>query len=251
MNIYYFLVRNIKWRLHNRLSILVTILQPMLWLIMYSAIASESMKSNGITNYTAFILPGLVVLVSFSACCSSGMMNYLMKNDGSYYRLLIAPVNRLSIISGQLLEGVLCTLFETLIMFLTGVFFGIRINSGLSGCLCIIIIISLSAFSMSGLAYGISLSLPNEAIYETVMNAIVLPVFFLSTALFPLESIHGIASRIIYLNPFTYVINVLRSLILDSSISISMLIKVMLILIVMCMISFYWAVRKLAKQTDY
>lgn len=59
-----------------------------------------------------------------------------------------------------------------------------------------------------------SLILPNEVVYETVMNAIVLPVFFLSTALFPANEIDGVLGTIINLNPFTHVINALRSLIL-------------------------------------
>ena len=91
-----FLWRNMKWRFHNAITIIATILQPMMWLVLYSAVAGQSMKGLGIPNYTAFIVPGLVVLVSFGCCSSSGMMNYLMKADGSFYRILIAPVKRSS-----------------------------------------------------------------------------------------------------------------------------------------------------------
>lgn len=89
MNVFIILWRNIKWRFHNAFTIMITILQPMLWLVLYSAVAGQSMKDIGIENYTAFILPGLIVLVSFGACSSSGIMNYIMKRDGSFYRILI------------------------------------------------------------------------------------------------------------------------------------------------------------------
>ncbi len=65
---------------------------------------------------------------------------------------------------------------------------------------------------------GISLFLANEVIYETVMNAIALPVFFLSTALFPANSFFGGMAIVINLNPFTHVINALRTLILQGNI---------------------------------
>ena len=110
------LQRNVKWRFHNSFTIVVTILQPILWLVLYSAVASQAMQGTGISNYTGFILPGLIVLVSFSACSSGGIMNYMMKADGSFYRILIAPVRRASIVLGQLLEAVLCTFFEVFIM---------------------------------------------------------------------------------------------------------------------------------------
>ena len=110
MSVFTILYRNIKWRFHNSFTIIVTILQPLLWLVLYSAVASQTMQGTGIVNYTGFILPGLIILVSFSACSSGGIMNYMMKADGSFYRILIAPVRRTSIVLGQLLEAVLCTL---------------------------------------------------------------------------------------------------------------------------------------------
>lgn len=98
------LYRNIKLRFNNLFTIFITILQPILWLILYSTVASETMKNTGIENYTAFIFPGLIVLIIFATCSSSGMMNYIMENNGSFYRVLIAPVKRHSIVLGQILS---------------------------------------------------------------------------------------------------------------------------------------------------
>lgn len=56
MNILTILHRNIKWRFHNTFTIIITILQPILWLVLYSAVAGQTMESTGIDNYTAFIL---------------------------------------------------------------------------------------------------------------------------------------------------------------------------------------------------
>ncbi len=130
MSVFTLLHRNVKWRFHNAFTIVITILQPILWLILYSTVAGQSMQGIGIENYTAFILPGLVVLVSFGACSSGGIMNYLMKANGSFYRILIAPVKRSSIVLGQMLEAVLCTFLEVTVMFLVGLIFGVKIASG-------------------------------------------------------------------------------------------------------------------------
>ena len=86
--------RNIKWRFHNAFTIVITILQPLLWLVLYSTVAKGTMQGTGIEDYTAFILPGLIVLVSFSACASSGIMNYLMKADGSFWKQYAVPLSR-------------------------------------------------------------------------------------------------------------------------------------------------------------
>ncbi|WP_029503458.1 ABC transporter permease [Lachnoclostridium phytofermentans] len=249
MDILTLLHRNIKWRFHNAFTIVITILQPMLWLVLYSAVAGQSMKGIGIANYTAFVLPGLIVLVSFGACSSSGIMNYLMKADGSFYRILIAPFKRSSIVLGQVLEAVVCTFIEVIIMCIVSLFFSVNIATGFKGILLIALLVFLTAFFISGLTYAISLCLPNEVMYETVMNAIVLPIFFLSTALFPADGLSGGLKITVNLNPFTHVINVLRDLILQGDIVFQDVSFVILLLIGMCGISFSWAFHRLKKET--
>lgn len=113
-----------------------------------------------------------------------------------------------------------------------------------------VILVFMTAFFMAGLAYGISLILPNEVIYETVMNAIVLPVFFLSTALFPSDGISGILKAAININPFTHVINVLRELILYGTVQTSRLLFVLMLFGVMGGIGFAWALHRLEKELD-
>lgn len=250
MSVFTLLRRNIKWRFHNAFTIVITILQPMLWLVLYSAVAGQSMRGIGIENYTAFILPGLIVLVSFGACSSGGIMNYLMKTDGSFYRVLIAPVQRSSIVLGQVLESVLCTFLEVAVMCIVSLFFSVKIASGFMGLLFMVLLVFMTAFFLAGLTYAISLCLPNEVVYETVMNAIVLPVFFLSTALFPAETLSGGLAIAVNLNPFTHVINALRALILQGNIAARDIIPVLLLLAVMCLISFSWALHRLRKETS-
>lgn len=250
MSVFTLLRRNIKWRFNNAFTIVITILQPMLWLVLYSAVAGQSMQGIGIDNYTAFILPGLIVLVSFGACSSGGIMNYLMKTDGSFYRVLIAPVQRSSIVLGQVLEAVLCTFLEVAVMCIVSLFFSVKIASGFMELLFMVLLVFMTAFFLAGLTYGISLCLPNEVVYETVMNAIVLPVFFLSTALFPAETLSGGLAFAVNLNPFTHVINALRALILQGNIAARDIIHVLLLLAVMCLISFLWALHRLRKETS-
>lgn len=249
MSVFTILYRNMKWRFHNFFTIIITILQPILWLILYSAIASQAMKNIEIENYTAFILPGLIILVSFSTCSSSGIMNYLMKSDGSFYRILIAPIQRSSIVLGQLLEAVLCSFFEIGIMTMISLLFSVKIPVSFAAIFFSTILIFSTAFFMSGLSYSISLILPNEIIYETVMNAIVLPIFFLSTALFPADNINGVLAVIINMNPFTHMIYVLRSIVLYGTIEIESILFVLSLFVVMGSISFWWALHNLKKET--
>lgn len=247
MEIRTLLWRNIRWRYSNAFTIIITILQPLLWLLLYSMVASATMKDAGITNYTAFIMPGLFVLVSFGACSSSGIMNYLLKRDGSFYRILIAPVNRKSIVVAQMIEACICSIFEVIIMFIAGLFMGVRINCNIIGILLIVLLVIMAAFFMAGVTYSISLYLPNEVIFETVMNSIVLPLFFVSSALFPIDEITGVLRGVIYLNPFTHVINSIRE-IMNGYMNWSNIIFTFILFLVLGVISFSFAYYSLKKE---
>ena len=218
MSVLTILKKNIKWRFHNPFTIVITILQPILWLVIYSVVAKETMQGTEINNYTAFI----IILVIFSTCGSSGIMDYMMKSDGSFYRILITPVQRGSIILGQAFEAILCSFLEVGIM----------------------------SMIMATMAFGISLVLPSEMMYETLMNAIVLPIFFLSSALFPVEQIGGILKILININPFTHVINSIRLIVLTSTIQTDDVLFSISLLILMCFISFVFAKNRLIKETD-
>lgn len=241
--------RNMKWRFQNPISIAITILQPLIWLVLYSAVAGWTMQNMGIGNYTAFILPGIIVLVTFSSCSSGGIINFIMKSNGSFYRILIAPVSRSSIVLGQLLESILLSFMEVAVLCVVGLFFSVKVASGISGMALMILLILMTAFFMAGLAYSISLFLPNEVIYETIMNAIVLPIFFLSSALFPSENLSGGLAVAVTLNPFTHIINALRSLIFGETILFGDILPVIALFAVMCCGSFALAMWMLKKET--
>ena len=248
MEIQTLLWRNMKWRYSNAFTIVLTIIQPLLWLVLYSMVATSTMKDIGINNYTNFIIPGLFILVAFGTCSSSGIMNYLFKREGSFYRILIAPVSRVSIVMAQILEACLCTLLEAAIMFVAGIILGGKINCDVIGILLIILMLVLVAFFMAGITYSISLYLPNEMIFETVMNAIVLPLFFVSSALFPVENISGGIKIAINMNPFTHSINVIRDT-MNGHLNGNNVIYTVLLFIILDVFSFMLAYYSLKKET--
>jgi len=243
--------RNIKWRYQNPLSIAFTILQPLIWLTLYSAVAGQALTGMGFENYTAFILPGIMVLVTFASCSSGGFINFIMKKNGSFYRILIAPVSRFSIVMGQILESVILSFIEAGILCLVALFFSVNFASGFAGILLMIPLIFMTGFFMSSLAYSISLILPNEMLYETIMNAIVLPVFFLSSALFPVENLSGGLKIAIMINPFSHMINTLRNLIMYQNIDFVNVFSVIGLFLILCLISYLFAVWRLKKLTSH
>ncbi len=214
METYNLFWRNIKWRFQNPITILLTVIPPIFWLLLYGTVLTNSMGGN----YPAFILAGLLVLIVFSSSGSSGVSNYASKQDGSFYRILISPVRRSSIVMGHILDAAVFSFIEIGILLMISFLMSVRITSGLFGFLLMAIQLFCTVFFVASLSYTLSLQLPNENVFHTMMNTFVLPVFFVSTALIPFENIPAGFRFFVILNPFTHVINSLRNLILDAAV---------------------------------
>lgn len=206
--------RNVKWRFQNTVTIVMTLIQPLIWLLLYSTIFVNSMEEN----YTAFILAGILVLVVFSSAGSSGVSNYSSKMDGSFYRIHISPVRRSSIVMGHILDAAVLSFFEIAILLIISFLMSVHVATGFTGLVLMALLLFTTVFFVASLSYVLSLTLPNENVFHTLMNTFVLPVFFVSTALIPYESIPDNFWVIVSINPFTHVINSLRNLILNTAV---------------------------------
>ncbi len=206
--------RNIKWRFQNPITIIMTLLPPLLWLLLYGSIFANSTPAN----FTAFVLPGILVLVIFSSSGSSGASNYSGKMEGAFYRIHISPVKRGSIVLGHVLDATVLSFIEIAVLLLAGFAMSVRFTSLLPSIPLMIVLLLVTIFFVASLSYLLSLILPNEDVFHILMNTFVLPVFFMSTALIPYENIPDSLQGIVSINPFTHVINSLRNLILSPAI---------------------------------
>ncbi len=176
-------------------------------------------------------------------------MNYLMKAEGAaFYRILIAPVSRTSIITAQILEAVCCTFLEVGILFGAGLFF-----------------FSENCFWFCRHAADCTDCIP-DSFFHVRSDLCNQPApaqrghlrnchecsraasLFLSTALFPADTLTGPLKTIVNFNPLTHVINILRTLLLQGEVHLHNLLWVICLLVVLCAISFCAALRGLKKE---
>lgn len=242
--------RNIKWRLQNPLTIIMTLLQPMIWLLLYSTVFGGSISGIPAGNYTGFILPGILILVIFASSGSSGVINYIMKNKGSFYRIQISPVKRSSVILGHIFDSAVLSYLEIVILFFISFFLSAELSLEIFDFIPLIILFFLVIFFISSFSYVLSLILPDENIFFVIINTFVLPVFFVSTALIPYENISYSYRTVVLLNPFTHVINSIRNIILENFTDWEVFFRSVGIMTVLCGLSFIFAVYSLNKSSN-
>jgi len=239
--------RNVKWRFQNPATILMTLIQPLIWLLLFSTLFGGATPVGG-ENYTAFVLPGILVMTVLFSAGISGISNYALKSAGSFYRIYVSPVKRRSIVLGHILDVEVLALIEIFILMVLSWLLAVQIQSGMVGFLLMIIQLAAAVFFVASLSYALSFAFQDENPFIALVNTLVLPLFFLSPALIPLESVPAAFRVPVAANPFTYLINSLRGLVLNSAVDWTQVMAATGLMLLLSVLSFCLAVRQLEKR---
>ncbi len=246
MQTYNLFWRSVKWRFQNPVTIIMTLVQPLIWLLLFSTIFSGGKAEE---NYTAFILPGILVMGVLSSSGVSGIANYSLKAGGSFYRIMISPVKRSSIIIAHILDAAVLSFIQIAILIGIAYLMSVRIASGICGVLFIAVLLFQAVVFVAAISYAISLTLPDENSFIAIINTFTLPLFFVSSALRPFEQLQGGFRIAAMINPFTHIVNSLRMLAQGTTIDWFQLFSVGGLLLVLGAISFIIAVHSLKKNS--
>jgi len=206
--------RNVKWRFQNPITIVMTLVQPLIWLVIFSNLFGSS--SAGDAGYTAFVLPGILVMSVLSSAGISGIATYSNKSNGSFYRIVISPTKRGSIVLGHVLDAFVLAFVQTGVLCIIAFFMSVRVGTGLVGLLFGAVLLFVVVFFVASISYALSMIIPDENAFIAMANTLTLPLFFLSTALLTKEQAPAMFRVLMSINPFTYAIDSLRNLINDN-----------------------------------
>lgn len=217
MNAIYILwLRAMKRYFRSRSQIIASLGQPMLYLLVLGFGLGPVFQKAGNGNYIQFVAPGVVGMSVLFTSIFSGIGLLWDRQFGFLKETLVAPVPRLMIIIGNILGGATVAIFQGLFVLVACLIFGFRPTNWLALPLAFLFMV-LTAVVFSGLGMAIGSVLQDMKGFQLVMNFLVMPIFFLSGALYPLEGLPTVLSVVTRLDPLSYGIDGLRGALIDSS----------------------------------
>lgn len=167
------------------------------------------------TNYLDFMIPGILSMVLMFGSVFSGVIVIMDRQFGFLKETLVAPVNRTTIIIGKSLGGATTAVFQGLLMLIMALLLGANFDiSALPVTIGLMVLVSLSFVS---LGTAIACLMEDMHGFQLIMNFLVMPMFFLSGALFPVESAPEIIRYVSYIDPLTYAVEAFRFFLVGSS----------------------------------
>ncbi len=164
----------------------------------------------GGTSYLSYITPGIIAFTALSGAINAGMTSLEEKIRGFLKEYLVAPIPRTSILLASSLSGVVKTLVQSLLILLIAVLFGAQVQTTPLGLLGATLVLGLYTVAFVGFANGMALRSKSIGGYHMLLFLLNLPLLFLSSALYPLETMPVWMRVIAYANPTTYVADGLR-----------------------------------------
>lgn len=166
-------------------------------------------------SYMQFIFPGILGMAILFSSIFSSISIIWDKEFGFMKEILVAPVSRFSIVIGKAASGTLISVIQAAIIL--GLFPLLGIRLGVVAIVEIIVLSMLLSFCMSALGIVIASFYESFESFSVIINFIVMPMFFLSGAMYPVKRLPDILRIAARLNPFTYGIDALKHAIFRDS----------------------------------
>lgn len=209
--IYVIVAREFKKFVRERSRLFSAIARPLLWLFIVGAGLSRLVPRGAGVSYTQFIFPGIIGMTILFSSIFSSISIIWDKEFGFMKEILVAPVSRLSIVVGKALSGTIVSTIQAVIILAFFPVLGFHLD--VFQVISVLVVCASVSFCIS--AFGIVLATFYDSYesFSVIMNFIIMPMFFLSGAMYPVKLLPLILRFVAKLNPLTYGIDAMKHVI--------------------------------------
>lgn len=219
--IYIIWLREITRYWRNRVRAILGLSMPLLWILVLGTGISSTLQfvptgagDIGL-NYINFIFPGILGMIILFSSIFGALSIVYDREFGFFKEFFVAPISRTSIVLGKILGGATtATVQASLMLFLTPL---IGIKLSFTSVLLLIPTMFIVAFGMNSVGVLLASRMKSTETFPMVMQFIMMPMFFLSGALFPLQGVPNWLAIISEVNPLTYGVNLLRYIVFSGA----------------------------------
>ncbi len=208
--IYMLWLRQLKRYFRARSRIVASLGQPLLFLLALGFGFGPIFQRAGQGNYIQFLAPGVIGMTILFTAIFAGIELIWDRQFGFLKETLVAPVPRILIMIGRTLGGATVALMQGFIVVIICFIAGFRVHHA-SAIPVALVVMALIAIMFTALGTAIASVLADFQGFQLVMNFLVMPIFFLSGALFPLVGLPAVLNVLATIDPLSYGVDGLRA----------------------------------------
>src|SRR4051812_14175502 len=182
------------------------------WAVLGSGFGTSFRSGGGPgqQHYLDYSYPGILILIVLFTSIFTMMSVIEDRKEGFLLSVLVAPVPRTAIVLGKVLGGTTLAAVQGLVFLVFAPFAGVHL--ALMQVLLVAVVVFLVSFSLTALGFAIAWPMDSSQAFHAIVNLFLIPLWLVSGALFPLNGASGWIRVIMRLNPLTYGVEALRTL---------------------------------------
>jgi len=205
---------------HDRMELWTRAVQPILWIAIYGTIMGNvrGIDTGGL-KYQDYITPGVLIQSTTFVSIFYGLTIVWERESGILKRLLVSPVSRSATVIGRSMAAGVRAIFQGLIIIPIALVIGVRFVPNPLFLLGAFLVIFFAAGGFAAISIFIASFFKTRERFMGIGQAITFPLFFTSSALYPLSMMPHVLKEIALVNPVSYVVDAVRGLMISGDLS--------------------------------
>jgi ABC-2 type transport system permease protein len=205
---------------HDRTEMYTRAVHPILWIAIYGPVMSsvKAIPTGGVP-YTDFITPGVMIQAATFVSIFYGLTIVWERESGILKRLLVTPASRYSIVMGRSMASGIRAIFQALIILPVAILIGVHFVPNAAHFVLAFIAIFFASGGFAATSILAASFMKTRERFMGVGQAITMPLFFASNALYPIQMMPPILRELSAFNPMSYVVDAVRSLLIIGDLS--------------------------------
>ena len=199
-----------------------SLVQPALWLAFFGIAMSSSFDAIGAqvppvpgvptVGYLTYMCAGVIAMTTLFTSLFGGMSLLFDKNWGLLREVMAAPMSRANIVLGTGLSGITKSCIQAVIILVFGLLLGVQFFAGYDplhiviALVGILLFVSVFALGFVFLSSAIALTMESPEGMQGVMTLLTMPIFFASSALYPVQAFPPVLQALAVVNPLTHLV---------------------------------------------
>jgi ABC-2 type transport system permease protein len=208
--IYILWLREMKRYFRSPAQMVAALGQPLLYLLALGFGLGPVFARSGHGSYIQFLAPGVIGMTVLFAGAFSGIGLLWDRQFGFLKETLVAPVPRIQVMIGRTLGGATVAMMQGLLVLIACLIAGFRPTS-FAAIPVVLVVMALIAILFCAFGTAIGSRLENMQAFPLIMNFLMMPLFFLSGALYPLDGLPVALKAVTTVNPLSYGVDGLRT----------------------------------------
>jgi ABC-2 type transport system permease protein len=198
---------------HDHLDIITRSVQPLLWLFIFGTALSHSHAlTEGNVDYRAYIAPGVMAQAAMFIAIFYGLAVIWERDVGQLQRLLATPLPRAAIVLGKAAGAGVRALVQAIVLLVVLAVAGISLKWSAQGVAGALVMLILGTGAFACMSMLIAAAVKERERFMGIGQLIMMPLFFASSALYPLNIMPGWLRVVAHVNPLTYEVQGLRQM---------------------------------------